>query len=134
MPAFTLAATRNLATGARTSGARAYAALALLAGVALVALTVWLPAPISLTPSEKTAIPPAALALGVVVLCSAALVALGALARRPRVTIWGYGVVVIAIPFLSGDLLAAVGEDRSAAAVAGATDRKSTRLNSSHGY
>ncbi len=119
IPAFTLAATRNLVTGARTTGARAYAALALLAGVALVALTVWLPAPISLTPSEKTAIPPAALALGVVVLCSAALVGLGALARRPRVAIWGYAVVVIAIPFLSGNLLAAVGEDRSAAAVLG---------------
>ena len=121
IPAFTLSATRNLVTGAGTSGARASAALALLAGLALVALTVWLPAPITLTPSEKAAIPPAALALGVVVLCSAALVALGALARRPRVTIWGYAVVVIAIPFLSGNLLAAVGEDRSSAAVAGAT-------------
>jgi hypothetical protein len=42
-------------------------------------------------------------------------------ARRPHVTIWGYAVVVIAIPFLSGNLLAAVGEDRSSAAVAGAT-------------
>ena len=121
IPAFTLAATRNLVTGASTTGARAYAALAVLAGVALVALTVWLPAPITLTPSEKAAIPPAALALGVVVLCSAALVALGALARRPRITIWGYAVVVIAIPFLSGNLLAAVGEDRSSAAVASAT-------------
>ena len=120
MPAFTLAATRNLISGAST-GARAYAALALPAGLALVALTGWLPAPISLTPAEKAAIPPAALALGVVVLCSAALVALGALARRPRVMIWGYAVVVIAIPFLSGNLLAAVGEDRSSAAVAGAT-------------
>src|SRR5207248_743596 len=40
IPAFTLAATRNLVTGASTTGARAYAALALLAGVALVALTV----------------------------------------------------------------------------------------------
>jgi 4-amino-4-deoxy-L-arabinose transferase-like glycosyltransferase len=121
MPAFTLAATRNLVSGAGTTGARAYAALALPAGLALVALTGWLPAPISLTPAEKVAIPPAALALGVVVLCSATLVALGALARRPRVLIWGYAVVVIAIPFLSGNLLAAVGEDRSSAAVASAT-------------
>ena len=121
MPAVALAATRNLTTGASTTGARAYVAAALLGGLALVALTRWLPAPISLTPAEKAAIPPAALALGVVVLCSAALVALGALARRPRVTIWGYAVVVIAIPFLSGNLLAAVGDDRSSAAVAGAT-------------
>jgi len=121
MPAFALAATRNLLEGENAAAARAYAAVALLAGLALVALTGWLHAPISLTPAEKTAIPPAALALGVVVLCSAALVALGALARRPRVTIWGYAVVVIAIPLLSGNLLAAVGEDRSSAAVAGAT-------------
>ncbi|HLB81748.1 MAG TPA: glycosyltransferase family 39 protein [Gemmatimonadales bacterium] len=121
MPAFALAATRNLVTGASTAGARAYAAIATLSGVALVALTRWLPAPISLTPAEKAAIPPTALALGIVVLCSAVLVALGALARRPRVSIWGYAVVVIAIPFLSGTLLAAVGEDRSSAAVAGAT-------------
>ena len=121
MPAFALAATRNLLEGESAGAARAYAAVALLAGLALVALTGWLHAPISLTPAEKTAIPPAALALGVVVLCSAALVALGALARRPRVTIWGYAVVVIAIPLLSGNLLAAVGEDRSSAAVAGAT-------------
>src|SRR5207249_3867092 len=35
--------------------------------------------------------------------------------------IWGYAAVVIAMPFLSGNLLAAVGEDRSSAAVAGAT-------------
>ena len=62
MPAFTLAATRNLVSGAGTTGARAYAALALPAGLALVALTGWLPAPISLTPAEKAAIPPAALA------------------------------------------------------------------------
>src|SRR5213082_2243087 len=119
MPAVALAATRNLTTGASTTGARAYVAAALLGGLALVALTRWLPAPISPTPAEKAAIPPAALALGVVVLCSAALVALGALARRPGIMIWGYAVVVIAIPFLSGNLLAAVGEDRSSAAVAG---------------
>jgi 4-amino-4-deoxy-L-arabinose transferase-like glycosyltransferase len=121
MPALTLAATRNLVASGNSTGARAYAALALVAGLALVALTGWLPVPISLTPAEKAAIPPAALALGIVVLCSAALVALGALARRPRVTIWGYAVVVTAIPFLSGNLLAAVGQDRSSAAVAGAT-------------
>jgi len=60
-------------------------------------------------------------ALGIVVLCSAVLVGLGALTRRPRTTIFGYAVVVMAIPLLSGRLLSAVGEDRSSAAVASAT-------------
>src|SRR5439155_24985124 len=86
-----------------------------------VALTRWLPAPISLTPAEKAAIPPTAVALGIVVLCSAVLVGLGALTRRPRTTIFGYALVVMTIPFLSDNLLVAVGEDRSSAAVAHAT-------------
>src|SRR5690349_23471585 len=43
----------NLTTGAGTTGARAYAAVALVAGLGLVALTGWLPAPLSLTPAEK---------------------------------------------------------------------------------
>src|SRR6266513_2120921 len=47
--------------------------------------------------------------------------ALVALTRRPRTTIFGYAAVVMAIPFLSGRLLVAVGEDRSSAAVASAT-------------
>jgi len=55
------------------------------------------------------------------VLCSAVFVGLGALTRRPRTTIFGYAAVVMAIPFLSGRLLVAVGEDRSSAAVASAT-------------
>jgi 4-amino-4-deoxy-L-arabinose transferase-like glycosyltransferase len=128
MPAFALSATRNLVSGGSGVAARAYAGVAALAGVALVALTAWLPAPISLTPAEKAAIPPAAAALGIVVLCSAALVGLGALARRPRVVVLGYAAVVIAIPFASGKLLAAVGEDRSSAAVASATGAALARL------
>src|SRR5207249_2169577 len=88
---------------------------------ALARLTRWLPAPISLTPAEKAAIPPAAVALGIVVLCSGVLVGLGALTRRPRSTFFGYAVVVMAIPFLSGRLLVAVGDDRSSAGVARAT-------------
>ena len=121
MPAFALAATRNLVLGSTAVGARAYAGLATVTGLALVAITRWLPAPITLTPAEKAAIPPTAAALGIVVLCSAALVGVGALARRPRITILGYAVVVMAIPVLSSRLLSAVGEDRSSAAVASAT-------------
>lgn len=121
IPAFALAATRNLTAGGSATGARAYVPVAALLGGALVALTWWLPAPISLTAAEKSAIPPTAVALGVVALCSAALVGLGALARRPRTILLGYAVVVMAIPFLSGRLLAAVGDDRSSGAVANAT-------------
>ena len=121
MPAFALAATRNFTAGGSGTAARAYVPVAALLGGALVALTWWLPAPISLTAAEKSAIPPTAVALGVVALCSAALVGLGALARRPRTILFGYAVVVMTIPFLSGRLLAAVGEDRSSGAVANAT-------------
>jgi len=121
IPALALAATRNLTSGGIHTAARVYVGVAVVAGLALVALTRWLPAPISLTPAEKAAIPPTAVALGIVVLCSAVLVGLGALTRRHRTTIFGYAVVVMAIPFLSGRLLIAVGEDRSSAAVASAT-------------
>ena len=121
IPAVALAATRNLVAGGSHTAARVYAGVSGVAGLALVALTRWLPAPISLTAAEKAAIPPTAVALGIVVLCSAVLVGLGALTRRPRTTIFGYAVVVMAIPLLSGRLLIAVGEDRSSAAVASAT-------------
>src|SRR5206468_4750401 len=121
IPALALAATRNLVMGGSHTAARVYVGVSGVAGLALVALTRWLPAPISLTPAEKAAIPPTAVALGIVVLCSAALVGLGALTRRPRTTIFGYALVVMTIPFLSDNLLVAVGEDRSSAAVASAT-------------
>src|SRR6266702_3021767 len=74
MPAFALAATRNIVTRGIDVAARVYGAIALVAGFGLVALTRWLPAPIDLTPAEKAAIPPTAIALGVVVLLSAILV------------------------------------------------------------
>ena len=121
MPAFALAATRTLITRGMDTVARGYGAVACVAGLGLVALTRWLPAPLDLTPAEKAAIPPTAVALGIVVLLSAVLVPLAALGRRPRVAIAGYALVVMAIPFASGDLLAAVGEDRSSAGVARAT-------------
>ena len=121
IPAFALAASRNFAFDGGITAARAYVPIAALLGVALVALTGWLPAPISLTAAEKAAIPPTAVALGIVTLCSAALVGLGALARRPRTMLFGYAVVVMAIPFLSGRLLVAIGDDRSSGAVASAT-------------
>src|SRR3989454_87083 len=120
MPAFALGATRSIVTRGIGAATRAYAVIALVAGMGLVALTRWLPAPLDLTPAEKAAIPPTAVALGLVVLLSAVLVRDGALRGMGRLTIAGYAIVVAAIPFVSGPLLAAVGEDRSSAAVAGA--------------
>src|SRR5206468_1716966 len=52
---------------------------------------------------------------------SAILVAVGAQRRRREVVVAGYALVVITIPLASGRLLAAVGDDRSAAALARAT-------------
>ena len=121
IPAFALAAARNFASSGSATGARAYVLVTAVLGASLIALTWWLPAPISLTSAEKAAIPPTAVALGIVALCSAALVGLGALARRPRTIMFGYAVVVMTIPLLSGRLLTAVGDDRSASAIANAT-------------
>ncbi|HEU5259965.1 MAG TPA: glycosyltransferase family 39 protein [Gemmatimonadales bacterium] len=121
MPAFALAAARNVAAGGAALGWRAYGSVAVVLGAALVALARWMPAPIPLTPAERAAIPPTAAALGIVLLGSAALVTVGALRRQLRLAVLGYAVVVMAIPFASGRLLAAVGEDRSAATIAAAT-------------
>ena len=74
MPAFALGATRSIVTRGIGTATRAYAVIALVAGMGLVALTRWLPAPLDLTPAEKAAIPPTAVALGLVVLLSAVLV------------------------------------------------------------
>src|SRR2546430_16183606 len=98
MPACVLAAVRNVVAPAGAEGAgrgrRSYPVVAVLAGAALVALTHWLPAPIDLTPAEKAAIPPTALALGVVLFVSAACVVAGALIRRPRAVIAGYAMEI----------------------------------------
>ncbi len=55
IPALALAATRTLVAGGSHTAARAYVGVATIAGLALVALTRWLPAPITLTPAEKAA-------------------------------------------------------------------------------
>lgn len=127
MPAFALAAARLLTRrpgdangGGIGTARRAYSAIALVLGLALISLTLWLPAPIDLTPAERAAIPGTALALGVALLLSAVLVWLSERRgkARPALGIMGYALVVIAIPVVSGGLLAAVGEDRSAATLA----------------
>jgi len=127
MPPFALAAARILSRDATELGGgigvarKAYAAIAATFGVALALLTVWLPVPLSLTPAERAAIPPTALALGIALLVSATMVWYAGRAPahpRPALAVMGYAITVIAMPIVSGRLLGAVGEDRSAATLA----------------
>ena len=121
LPPFALAAARALTRepghelgGGSDAGRKAYLAIAAVAGIALVSLTLWLPAPISLTPAERAAIPPTALAIGVALLASALMV----WTRRPALTVMGYALPIIIVPIVSGRLLDAVGDDRSARTLA----------------
>ena len=103
---------------------RAFVASAAVFGLALVSLTRWMPAPISLTPAERAAIPPAALVLGIALLVAAALVAFGARRGKTALVAAAYGLGVAIIPFAGTRLLDAVGEDRSAFALAAAVRDK----------
>jgi len=118
MPAFALAAARLLVREGIGVAWRSYVSLAGLLGVALISLTVWLPAPIALTSAERGAIPSTALALGIALVASGALVWLAVHRSQPILGATGYALVVMAIPLVSGPLLAAVGDDRSAATLA----------------
>ena len=126
MPPFALAAARLLTRqaselpGGIGVGHRTYSGIAAVLGIALVSLTKWLPVPISLTPGERAAIPGAALALGIALLISAVLVRYAGRPDHPRpaLTVMGYALTVIAMPIVSGRLLAAVGEDRSSRTLA----------------
>jgi len=118
MPAFALAAARVFAREGIGVAWRAYFAVAALLGAALISLTLWLPAPIALTPAERAAIPSAALALGIALVASAALVRYTVWRSQPILGLTGYAIVVMTIPLASGPLLAAVGDDRSAATLA----------------
>jgi 4-amino-4-deoxy-L-arabinose transferase-like glycosyltransferase len=126
MPPFAVAAARLLTrraselSGGIGVGHRTYPGIAAVLGIALVSLTIWLPVPISLTPGERAAVPGAALALGIALLISAALVWYAGRPERPRpaLTVMGYALTVIAMPIVSGRLLDAVGEDRSSRTLA----------------
>src|SRR3989449_9528025 len=126
MPPFALGAAHLLTREASELGGgvgvarRAYVGTATLLGLALASLTLWLPAPISLTPAERAAIPPTALALGVALLISAALIwyAGRPVRLRPALGMMGYTIVVLTIPFVSHRLPAAIGQDRSAKTLA----------------
>ena len=119
-PAVALAAARTLSRDGIRVGWRVYAGTASALGIAVALLPRVVSLPLPLTPAEQAAIPPTALVLGIVLVGSALLVALAA--RRDSLPLGaaGYAVVVAAIPFASGSLLRAVGDDRSAAGLAAA--------------
>ena len=122
MPAVALAAAKGITSRGIGIGGKVYAVAAALLGLALITLTVWLPAPIRLTPAEKMAIPQAALALGGVLVVSAGLVGLAVRRAHPVLGVTGYAICVVSIPLMTGSLMDAVGDDRSAFALAGAID------------
>jgi 4-amino-4-deoxy-L-arabinose transferase-like glycosyltransferase len=120
MPAFALAAARALTLNDVAGGWKAHAASAIALAVTLFTIPLWLPRGLPLTAAELAAIPPTARAVAVSLLASAALVALAR--RRADLTLaaGGYAVVVLALPLVGADLLRAVGDDRSAVALANA--------------
>ncbi|HXH62679.1 MAG TPA: glycosyltransferase family 39 protein [Gemmatimonadales bacterium] len=117
MPALALAAARALTGDGVGIAWRVYTAVATALGVGLATITLWLPKPISLTPAERAAVPGAALSLGLVLVASALVVAIAVRRGKSSWIIAAYAAVVVAIPIAGGPLLAAVGDDRSSAAV-----------------
>ena len=118
MPAFALAAARHLSRETPVSGWKVYVGLAAVLAAGLLFLPVLLPARIPLTPAERASLPGAGLALAVVLVSAAAVVAFGAWRRQRTLVAAGYAAVVIGLPFVTAPLMRAVGEDRSAAALA----------------
>jgi 4-amino-4-deoxy-L-arabinose transferase-like glycosyltransferase len=120
MPALALAAARALTGAGAPKQWKAYAGTA--GGLAVVLLTIpgWLSRSLPLTAAEAAAIPPSARAIAVALLASAALTALGVRRRDLLLTAGGYAIVVLVLPLVTTDLLRAVGQDRSAAALADA--------------
>ena len=118
MPAFALAAARHLSREAPTTGWKVYVGAAALLAGALAILPIFLPAKLPLTAAERAAIPGAARALAAALGVGAAIVSVGAWQRQRVVVAAGYAAVVLALPLITGPLMRAVGDDRSAAALA----------------
>jgi 4-amino-4-deoxy-L-arabinose transferase-like glycosyltransferase len=116
MPALALAAARNLTRDDAQVPWKVYAVLAALLAAAL-AIPAWgLAALPPLTAAERAAIPPTARWLALALVVSAMLVALD---RRSRALApAGFALLGLALPFASTPLLRAVGDDRSAFALA----------------
>ncbi len=121
MPAFAFAAARALADGGIGTAWKGFAGATAALGLVLCSPALWWPAPIALTAAERAAIPPAAVATGVALLASAALLAIAVRSDRPTLGATAYALPVLALPLVSGSLLVAIGDDRSAAPVVRAT-------------
>ena len=118
MPAFALAAARHVSRESPVTGWKVYVGSAAVLAAGLVFLPVLLPARIPLTPAERASLPGVGQALAGVLVSAAAVVAVGAWRRQRTLVAAGYAATVIALPLVTAPLLRAVGEDRSAAALA----------------
>jgi len=118
MPAFALAAARHLSRETPATGWRAYVGSAAVLAAGLLFLPALLPARIPLTAAERASIPGVGLALAAVLAGAATVVAFGAWRRQRTLVAAGYAAAVIALPLVTTPLMRAVGDDRSAAALA----------------
>ena len=128
MPAFALAAARHLTRETPAIGWKVYVGIAAVLAAGLLFLPVLLPSRIPLTAAERASIPGVGLALAVVLVCAAAVVALGAWRHQRTLVAAGYAAAVIALPLVTAPLMRAVGEDRSAAALADSVHGKGVVL------
>ena len=120
LPALALAAARTLAQAGPRAAWRPYVVGAAVAGLAFLAVPVLLLSALPLTSAERAAVPVPTLALGVALLVSAAGVALAARRGSVELSALAYALVVLVLPFSTGGLMGAVGDDRSAARLADA--------------
>ena len=116
-PAIALAAARVLAANAGAAR-RGYAATAIVLALVFLTFPFWGLTALGVTPDERAAIPFVAVALGVALAGSAAVVSFAGERGNLALTAAGYAAIVMSLPFTSGRLLRAVGEDRSAARLA----------------
>jgi 4-amino-4-deoxy-L-arabinose transferase-like glycosyltransferase len=128
MPAFALAAARHFFRETPATGWKVYVAAAVALAAGLAFLPGLLPAEIPLTPAERAAIPGVGRALAVVLVAAAAVVTVGGWRRRRLVVAAGYAAAVVSLPFVTAGLMRAVGDDRSAAALAAAVRGKGVVL------
>ena len=117
-PAVALAAAANLTRHGHRLAWRPAAALLTLLGIALVTLPWWLPSPLRMTPETRAAIPQTAVAWGAVTIVAGVLLAAAARRAWPALAGVAYALPVLAVPFISTDLMRAVGNERSAAPLA----------------
>ncbi|HET9707607.1 MAG TPA: glycosyltransferase family 39 protein [Gemmatimonadales bacterium] len=118
MPAFALAAARHLSREPPATGWKVYVGSAVVLAAGLLFLPVLLPTKIPLTAAERASIPGVGVALAVVLVSAAVVVGFGAWRRQRTLVAAGYAAAVIALPLVTAPLMRAVGEDRSAAALA----------------